>query len=456
MVKVVDASPKASSEIEMLSSIGYSLNSAISDIIDNSIHAVHLNEQKNPSIHINIPPGNDAPQISILDNGIGMNERELRESMIIGCKNPNDKRGEMDLGRFGSGLKTASFSQASVLTVVTKKLGKISGARFNKDTIKKTDRWSLELLEDKDLNDIDIQELIENESGTLVIWSGLEKYKFKNNSHQDIETMIALDILALKKHLSHFFHKFMGKISFYVNGDCLVPFDPFLQKNKGYQEGIEETFLIGGGEISIKYHIIPNIYNLTKEQEEQLGGKEELTSKQGLYIYRADRLIVEGDWMGIAPKTEMNGLVRIEMHVPTTLDKEWDIDVKKTTLRLPNSVKQRLKRITQEPRKRSKKSIIYRGDQEKINEFWDIRDDRHKKIINYEISTKNKEIKQLVKGLDKKSLSLLNIYLKELAIAIPLNHIANSINLLPKEIQPELIDFTRLEEELKKIWKKTE
>ena len=101
-------------------------------------------------------------------------------------------------------------------------------------------------------------------------------------------------------------------------------------------------------------HIIPHISNLTKEQEEQLGGKEELTSKQGLYIYRADRLIVEGDWMGIAPKTEMNGLVRIEMHVPTTLDKEWDIDVKKTTLRLPNSVKQRMKRLTREPGRRSR------------------------------------------------------------------------------------------------------
>jgi hypothetical protein len=458
MAKIVDASPKASSEIEMLSSIGYSLNSAISDIIDNSIHALHLNEQKNPSIHINIPPGTETPQISILDNGIGMNEQELHESMIIGCKNPNDIRGEMDLGRFGSGLKTASFSQASVLTVVTKKLGKLSGARFDKDRIKQTDRWDLELLEKKDLKKINTEELLKSESGTLVIWNNLEKYKFKDNSHQDTETLIALDILSLKKHLSHFFHKFMGKkgISFYVNGECLIPFDPFLTRNKGYQEGIEEKVRVSNKEyVSIKYHIIPHISKMTKEEEHQLGGKEELTSKQGLYIYRANRLIVEGNWMGIAPKTEMNGLVRIEMHVPTTLDKEWDIDVKKTELRLPNSIRSRMKRLSLEPRKRSKRSITYRGNQEKVNDYWDINDDKRQSIITYGISSENKEIKELVNQLNKKSLNLLNVYLKELAMKLPLNHIANSVNVSPKDIQPELIDFAKLEEELKKIWKST-
>ena len=73
-----------------------------------------------------------------------------------------------------------------------------------------------------------------------------------------------------------------------------------------------------------------------------------------MYIYRANRLIIEGDWMGIAPKTEMNGLVRIEMHVPTSLDKEWDIDVKKTSLRLPNTIRNKMKRLSAEPRKGQK------------------------------------------------------------------------------------------------------
>ena len=456
MGKFVDASPKASSEIEMLSSIGYSLNSAISDIIDNSIHALHLKKEKEKIISIDIPPGTDNPRISILDNGIGMSKKELRESMVIGCKNPNDSREAMDLGRFGSGLKTASFSQASQLTVISKKLKGVSGARYNKNRIKKTDKWDLEILEDNELEESYLKEIRQFSSGTIVIWDDLIKYQSENQSHQDTEAQIAQDIINLKKHLSHFFHKFMGKggISIYVNGDLIKPFDPFLTRSKGYQEGIEEKVRISGSEyVTIKYHIIPHISKLTKEEEEALGGKEEITSKQGMYIYRANRLIVEGDWMGIAPKTEMNGLVRIEMHVPTSLDKEWDIDVKKTTLRLPNSIRNKMKRLSAEPRKRSKRTVTYKGDEEKVNNYWDILDDRREKIITYGISTENSEINKLVKELDKNSINFLNKYLKKLALNLPLNHIANSVSHTPKEIQPDLIDFSLLKKELEKIWK---
>ena len=456
MGKFTDASPKASSEIAMLSSIGYSLNSAISDIIDNSIHALHLKKETKPFIKINIPPGTNNPQISIQDNGIGMSEKELLESMVIGCKNPNDERGDKDLGRFGSGLKTASFSQASKLTVVSKKSNKISAARFDKERINLTDKWDLEVLDKEELEKSHLEEINDLESGTTVIWDGISKYQSENQSHVDTEVQIAQDIISLKKHLSHFFHKFMGKggITFYVNGEKLVPFDPFLTKSKGYQEGLEEKVRISGKEyITIKYHIIPHISNLTKEEEDSLGGKEEITSKQGMYIYRANRLIIEGDWMGIAPKTEMNGLVRIEMHVPTSLDKEWDIDVKKTSLRLPNTIRNKMKRLSAEPRKRSKRTVIYRGDEEKANNYWDIVDNRREKIITYGIATENDEINNLTKKLNKDSLHLLNKYLRKLALNLPLNHIANSMNVNPKEIQLESTDFSTLEKELEKIWK---
>ena len=171
-----------------------------------------------------------------------------------------------------------------------------------------------------------------------------------------------------------------------------------------------------------------------------------------MYVYRANRLIVEGDWMGIAPKTEMNGLVRIEMHVPTSLDKEWDIDVKKTSIRLPNSIRIRMKRLASEPRKRSKRTVIYKGDKEKANNYWHITDDRREKIITYGIHTDNKEINKLVRELSKNSLDLLNRYLKKLALNLPLNHITNSVNQNPKEIQLEQIDFKALKKELDKIW----
>ena len=456
MGRIVDASPKASSEIEMLSRIGYNLNSAISDIIDNSLHALHLNKQKKPSIYIEILPGLDSPKITIRDNGIGMNAKELKESMIIGCKNPNDLRGEMDLGRFGSGMKTASFSQASILTVISKKSGNISGTRFNKELIKKTNRWDLELLNKDDFKELHIEELKKQNCGTLVIWDNLTRYNDQDSSHQDNEKLINKDIVDLQKHLSHFFHRFMGtkKISFFVNGTLLEPFDPFLSTRPGYQEGTKEKFRTRNGDsVNTQYHIIPHVSKLTTQELDQLGGKQELTSKQGLYIYRADRLIIEGDWMGINPKTEMNGLVRIEVNLPTSLDKDWSIDVQKSKLELPPRIKSVLKRLSSEPRKRSIKEIKYKGDKEKANTYWSINDDSRENIITYEISTENKEVVNLVNKLDKESLKALNLYLKELALNLPLNHIANSINTKPKDIKLDSIDFSILEEELKTIWK---
>ena len=107
-----DMSPEPKSHIKTLMRIGYDFNSAIADIIDNSITA------KATKISITCPSETDNPFLSIVDNGIGMEPEELIQNMRIGCKDPNEKREAGDLGRFGSGMKTASFSHARKLTVI--------------------------------------------------------------------------------------------------------------------------------------------------------------------------------------------------------------------------------------------------------------------------------------------------------------------------------------------------
>jgi HSP90 family molecular chaperone len=118
-----DMSPQPKSHIKTLMRIGYNLNSAIADIIDNSITA------KASKISITCPSESDEPFVSFVDNGEGMSPSELIQNMRIGCKDPNVKRESGDLGRFGSGMKTASFSHARKLTVISKKKGnKIAAA----------------------------------------------------------------------------------------------------------------------------------------------------------------------------------------------------------------------------------------------------------------------------------------------------------------------------------------
>ena len=70
----------------------------------------------------------------MVDNGRGMTAAELQENMRIACKDPPQSRNNNDLGRFGSGMKTASFSVARKLTVITKQKGEIS-CRYDIDLI---------------------------------------------------------------------------------------------------------------------------------------------------------------------------------------------------------------------------------------------------------------------------------------------------------------------------------
>ena len=112
---VINLSPPASSLIESIRSIGYSFDTAVADIVDNSISALAKNIEVNIS-----PPENGNLSVAILDDGTGMTRDELVIAMSLGGKGPRAKRDAGDLGRFGLGLKTASFSQAKKLLVITK------------------------------------------------------------------------------------------------------------------------------------------------------------------------------------------------------------------------------------------------------------------------------------------------------------------------------------------------
>ena len=108
------ADPNAASLMQSLRAFGYDVSTAVADLIDNSITA------EASAISICFEWNDGEPWISIADDGYGMTENELSEAMKTGSKNPLDERAPNDLGRFGLGLKTASFSQCKRLTVASK------------------------------------------------------------------------------------------------------------------------------------------------------------------------------------------------------------------------------------------------------------------------------------------------------------------------------------------------
>ena len=117
------AEPRADALIESLRSFGYSPESAIADLIDNSVSA----QARHVDVHFEWA-GRDS-WVRILDDGEGMDEAVLFNAMRPGSTNPLDTRTSEDLGRFGLGLKTASFSQARELTVVSRRAGAASSTR---------------------------------------------------------------------------------------------------------------------------------------------------------------------------------------------------------------------------------------------------------------------------------------------------------------------------------------
>jgi hypothetical protein len=141
MVSILDftnASPNPSSMIETFRAIGYSMEAAVADILDNSISAGAKN------IWVDFEWKGSETWLSIRDDGAGMDGEQLVQAMRPGSKNPTESRDARDLGRFGLGLKTASFSQCRRLTVLSKtKQSQADYWTWNLDYVRETGEWNL-------------------------------------------------------------------------------------------------------------------------------------------------------------------------------------------------------------------------------------------------------------------------------------------------------------------------
>ncbi|MEP2652202.1 MAG: ATP-binding protein [Paraglaciecola sp.] len=435
MSRFTDASPDPKSHIKTLMRIGYTMSSAVSDILDNSITA----NAKNINIHS--LPGLEELNLSIVDDGEGMSPNELIHNMKIGCKDPSDERLRGDLGRFGSGLKTASFSQARKLTVISKKTGEpMCAAVWDIDRIENENTWCLEILEEDEVRSHPFL-LLDNkiEQGTQVIWEKLACLN-KTSHSLDNETVMSANLSELSDYISLHFHKFMegkSKRSFLINGRKLEAIDPFMSRSQGYQEGRSEKLRCKGGYIEINTHVLPHFNRMEAKPLERLGGANGIVQNQGLYIYREGRLINAGGWLGLAKTSQLGALARVEVNVPSSLDQDWSTDVKKASLQLPPRIKKELRKFLSDPIQRSKRVYRYRGKQDEANKYWNIQENENDKTISYQISAENDPLNEIFRAISKEQKSKLIKYLGQLAENLPLNHIYQKMSESPKDIDQE-------------------
>lgn len=333
--QTASAEPEASSMIETFRAIGYSIHAAAADIIDNSISA----GAKQIWIDFNWAGSNTS--LVFRDNGSGMDNEELIQAMRPGSKNPNDERTSKDLGRFGLGLKTASFSQCRKLSVLSKKINSDQAFwTWDLDFVNETGKWNLiKYLPEKFINSLDGLN-----SGTVVIWNDLDRLVKNINENDQLALAKFLQLMEqMKKHISMVFHRFIenSRIKIFFQQREVEPWNPFLIDNPATQKFPEEP--LHNNRIRLRGFVLPHKSKLSEEEFKQSEGPGGWNEQQGFYIYRNERLLLSGDWLGMFRKEEHYKLARIMVDLPNNLDSEWQIDIKKSIARPPLMYRDQLK-----------------------------------------------------------------------------------------------------------------
>ena len=417
--------PYAPTLIESTRAIGYSLEAAVADIIDNSIAANAVN------VDIYFFPV-DGAYIAILDNGSGMNEKEINIAMQYGSKNPTEERDKKDLGRFGLGLKTASLSQCRCLTDISKQGDRLEGRQWDIDHVIEVGDWSLIILDEEEINEFpQVEELKKYESGTLVIWQKLDRLKA---GEINFELSLGRKIDRVRNHLSLVYHRYlMGesgirKLKLFINGEKVKAIDPFLT-NKSVQAMDDETLIIQGHKILVRPYILPHISKLTSDEIKMLGGKDGLRKQQGFYVYRNKRLLVWGTWFRMMRQGDLSKLARIRVDIPNTLDDLWTLDIKKSSALPPAEVRKNLEIIINQIAERSKRTWTFRGKKEVSDtetHIWNRMKNKQGGYY-YEINREHPFVQQLVKVDPSLKMSIYAL-LQQIELGLPLNQLYVDLN----------------------------
>ena len=443
--------PSASSLSESMRDLGYSLETAIADIIDNSITA------EADEIDIFCDLSRDKPTLTIIDNGYGMSDEELLIAMKHGSINPKQERASFDLGRFGLGLKTASFSQCRYLTVASSKNSVLCGAGWDLDFVSEKDEWFLLVLNEKEIKELPYLERLPL-TGTMVIWRKLDRiFDGKSGFKRDEIVNEKLDLV--EKHLALVFHRFLSgevkqrkKIVIRINGHPVTAFDPFCRKNKATQILPEEIIRVDGKDVVIQPYILPHHSKLIATEYNFYEDRSSFISNQGVYIYRSGRLMSWGDWFRLVPKGEATKLARVQIDFPNALDGSWTIDIKKSQARPPQEVRERLRQVISKITHTSTR--VHRGRGQKLFHetsapVWERYADKGK--IRFDLNMSHPILVSLNNDLTDKQFKILAGYLDAVTSSLPIDMIYSDYSSTPHDLDQISIEQDVVIQKLKQL-----
>jgi hypothetical protein len=423
-----DASPNPEYLIKSIAEQGYSLETSLADLMDNSISA------KAEKIEVLIKMDQEPFTLFLADNGMGMNESELVKSMQFPSNSPEEKRSGNDLGRFGLGMKTASFSQTRYFTVLSKKKGgkKYAGRTWDVNYLK-NNGWRLIINSEEEIEIIieqyktlskgHLNEFESFDANTIVIWKGL--YKFENyleegnrqNALKKQITEITSDYLALVFH--RFLEKTSNPLQIRINNSLISPFNPFPNHEKDFRPIEYKQKSFSTDTIKIEGFILPS-----RSIDESQKGLTNWTTKnrglmdlEGIYIYRADRIILFGGWNGLIKKAPRLQLARLRVDVGNSVDHLLHLNVAKSQVVIPHDLIKAFERYIEELKIEAEREFYNRGirkfsgnKKESISQLFERK--ASNKGVLLELNSDFPLLKSLKNELKNDQLSKLNLILR--------------------------------------------
>lgn len=359
--------PRAARTAEILANTGHTFETAVADIVDNAIGA----GATDIDITFGPPDGGHGRWLAITDNGIGMGAAKLDEAMTIGSDAGYD---DLALGKYGFGLKGASWSQARAFTVVTRERG---GPTLHL-TWDKADLGDWEVLETP-LEPWERDATALGDQGTSVLWKDM-KPPAARPAGRGVTPHFA-ETIALGRHLGLVFHRFLegratGRppVTIRINGKPVEPNNPVghpltepydrksvrvpIEGGDFAMVGLQPFLLPSEGEVKDRHPDNPEAWN---EELQRLGLWGNRNQSQGLYIYRNDRLIKWGGWDTLWTIDEHTKAARVVVDFGKQLDSTFDINISKMQVKLPAYVLTEIEKLAKPVRSEARKKFGKEG-----------------------------------------------------------------------------------------------
>lgn len=427
-MRPVEITPSPRALLRSLRGLGYSPETALADLIDNSLVAGAR------QVNIRLDWRDGDPLVEVLDDGTGMSFERLIEAMRFGGAGPDAERDGSDLGRFGLGLKTASLSQCRELTVASRHNGSVSRLAWDVDRVE--DGWCAQA---PDLSPPGpLAARFENAGdGTLISWNRMDRlgglWGLDRNAFND-------RVVAIRAHLAMTFHRFLNgearRLAISVNDLALVAWDPFCRRHDATTALPRDIIRGSEGLISARPYILPHRDRFANERDwEEAGGPGGWVERQGFYVYRGDRLVSPGGWLGLGgarawTREESSRLARIALDIPVSMDEAWRIDIRKSLARPPAWARARLAGLGTDCRRRAREVFAWRGSGptgrrsrvEEDSEVWPWEARSERSVPRYRVRRDYPAVRALLERLGGDA-ALLEGLLSALELTVPVERI---------------------------------